>query len=103
MALDRDTVARTYWRRQLVLTIVAVAVGFAAYQLARLSIAREAEVDKVVLADGRIIRSASTLATMWPAALGIAAVLVVSGLLLVHAWRVAAFTFSNSSSHQGAN
>ena len=93
MVVDRDTIARQYWRRQLVLTIIATAVGVAAFQLARLSIAREAAVHKVVLADGRIIRSASTLATMWPAAVGIAAVLVVSGFLLVHAWRVAAFTF----------
>ena len=99
MAVDRDTIARTYWRRQLVLTIAAVTVGFGAFQLARLSIAREAEVHKVVLVDGRIIRSASTLATLWPAAVGIVAVLVVSGFLLVHAWRVAAFTFSS----RGAN
>jgi hypothetical protein len=89
---DRDTIARRYWRRQLVLTLAATAVGFAAFQLTRLSIRREAAVDVVVLADGRILRSASKAATLWPAALGIVAVLVVSGFLLVHAWRVAAFT-----------
>jgi hypothetical protein len=95
---DRDSIARRFWRRQLVLTLVATAVGFAAFQLTRLSIRREAAVETIVLADGRVLRSASKAATLWPALVGIVAVLVVFGLLLVHAWRVAAFTL-----RRGAN
>lgn len=84
---------RDHWRRQLVLTLVAVAVGIVSLRLMALSVARESDVYQVVMADGRRVRSASYLVTLWPAAAGLAAAFAVSATLIVHAYRVARFTF----------
>ena len=89
-ASDRE---REHWRRQLVLTIAGVAVGAGALGLMRLSVAWEQQVSVAVLRDGRQVRSASELSTMWPAALGMLALAILTIVLLVHAFRVAAFTF----------
>jgi uncharacterized membrane protein HdeD (DUF308 family) len=93
VAQDLGDAARGHWRRQLVLTVAAIATGLVAFQLVGMSVAREADVETFVLPDGRTLRSSSYLATMWPAAVGIVAVAVVGIVLLVHAYRVAAFTF----------
>ena len=85
--------ARLHWRRQLELTIAGVAVGLVAFGLVGMSIDREANDRRVVLADGRTIRDASYLTTLWPAALGLVALAVLTVVVLVHVVRVAAFTF----------
>ena len=82
-----------YWRKQLVLAVTTVVVGTVSLRLMALSIARESQVTKTVLADGRVIRDTSYLATLWPAAIGVVAVLGVTVVLAVHVVRVAAFTF----------
>jgi len=82
-----------HWRRQLVLTLVVVAVGIVSLRLMALSVARESDVYQVVMADGRRVRSASYLATLWPAALGLTAAFAVFPSLVVHVYRVARFTF----------
>lgn len=84
---------RDHWRRQLVLTLVAVGVGIVSLRLMALSVARESDVYQVIMADGRRVRSASYLVTLWPAAAGLAAAFAVSATLIVHAYRVARFTF----------
>ncbi len=84
---------RDHWRRQLLLTLVAVAVGIVSLRLMALSVARESGVYHVIMADGRRVRSASYLVTLWPAAAGLAAAFAVSASLVVHAYRVARFTF----------
>ena len=85
--------AEFYWRRQLILTFVGVAVGTAAIALMRLSISREASVAVAVLRDGSTVRSQSYLSTMWPAAIAIVALAILTIVLLVHVFRVAVFTF----------
>jgi hypothetical protein len=85
--------ARAHWRRQLALTIAGVAVGAAAFGLIRVSIARERSVAVATLLDGTRIRSASYLSTLWPAGLGMLGLAILIVVLLVHAYRVAAFTF----------
>ena len=88
-----EAIEREHWRRQLVLTIAGVAVGASALALLRLSLAWEQRVYVTVLRDGTEIRSASQVSTLWPAAVGILALAVLTIVLLVHACRVAAFTF----------
>ena len=85
--------ARLHWRRQLELTIAGVTVGLVAFGLVALSLRREADVHRITLVDGRTVRSVSYASTMWPAAIGLAALGVLAMVLLVHAWRVARFTF----------
>lgn len=85
--------AEFYWRRQLILTFAGVAVGTLAIALMRLSISREAAVAVAVLYDGSTVRSHSYLSTLWPAGLAILALAILTIVLLVHAFRVAAFTF----------
>ena len=85
--------ARIHWRRQLVLTIVGVAIGGVALVLMRVSVSREAQVAVAILRDGRQIRSASYVSTLWPAAIGMLGLAVLTVVLLVHVYRVAAFTF----------
>ena len=90
---EASATEREHWRRQLVLTIAGVAVGAGALGLVRLSVAWEQQVSVAVLRDGTQIRSASELSTMWPAALGMLALAILTIVLLVHAYRVATFTF----------
>lgn len=75
------------------LTLVAVGVGIVSLRLMAMSVARESDVYQVIMADGRRVRSASYLVTLWPAAAGLAAAFAVSATLIVHAYRVARFTF----------
>ena len=89
-ASDRE---REHWQRQLVLTLAGVAVGAAALGLMRVSVAWEQQVNVAVLRDGTQIRSASYLSTLWPAAIGMLALAILTIVLLVHAYRVATFTF----------
>ena len=93
IASPHEATERDHWRRQLVLAIAGVAVGAAALGLVRLSVAWEQQVSVAVLRDGTQIRSASAVSTMWPAALGMLALAVLTIVLLVHAYRVATFTF----------
>ena len=93
IASPREATERDHWRRQLVLTIAGVAVGAGALGLMRLSVAREQRVAVAILRDGTQIRSASFVSTMWPAALGMLALAILTIVLLVHAYRVATFTF----------
>ena len=93
MTAAAPDLARDHWRRQLVLSAAFVAVGTAALRLVALSVSREEDVRRVVLVDGRTVRSASHAATLWPAAVGIVALLGLAIVLLVHVFRVAAFTF----------
>ena len=93
MIASRDATAQDHWRRQLVLTLAAVAVGIGSLRLMALSVARERDVYQVLMADGRRVRSASYLFTLWPAALGLLAVIAMFVVLVVHAYRVASFTF----------
>ncbi len=88
-----DDPARLHWRHQLLLTFAFVGVGITALALLRLSVSREAHVETIRLIDGRTVRSASYLVTLWPAALGVFALSALALVLLVHAYRVAAFTF----------
>jgi hypothetical protein len=92
-ATDTAEVARAHWRRQLVLTIAGVTIGGVSLALMRVSISREAQVAVAILRDGTLIRSESYLSTLWPAALGMLGLAVLTVILLVHAYRVAAFTF----------
>ncbi|HUP87058.1 MAG TPA: hypothetical protein VM143_15505 [Acidimicrobiales bacterium] len=85
--------ARLHWRRQLTLAIAGTAVGAFAFALIRISVARERAVAVATLLDGTQIRSASYLSTLWPAALGMLGLAILIVVLLVHAYRVAAFTF----------
>ena len=89
---DAD-LARTHWRRQLLLVAASTGAGVVAIALMVLSITRESAVRILVLADGSTVRSASATTTLWPAALGIAVLLVVFAFVVVHMYRVAAFTF----------
>ena len=84
---------REHWRRQLVLTLAGVAVGAGALGLMRLSVAREQQVAVAILRDGTQVRSASYVSTLWPAAIGMLALAILTIVLLVHAYRVATFTF----------
>jgi hypothetical protein len=88
-----EALEREHWRRQLVLTLAGVAVGAGALGLMRLSVAWEKQVNVAVLRDGTQVRSASYLSTLWPAALGMLALAILTIVLLVHAYRVATFTF----------
>ena len=90
---DTSEVARGHWRRQLVLTIAGVTIGGVALALMRVSVSREAQVAVAILRDGTLVRSESYLSTLWPAALGMLGLVVLTVVLLVHAFRVAAFTF----------
>jgi hypothetical protein len=85
--------ARLHWRRQLELTIAGVAVGLVAFRLLALSVERESNVRRITLVDGRTIRDASYLTTLWPAAVGLVALALLTAVVLVHVFRVAAFTF----------
>jgi hypothetical protein len=85
--------ARLHWRRQLELTVAGVAVGLVAFRLLTISVQREANVRRITLVDGRTIRDASYLTTLWPAALGLVALAALTAVVLVHVFRVAAFTF----------
>lgn len=89
---------REHWRRQLVLTIAGVAVGAGALGLMRLSVAWEQGVSVATLDDGTRLRSASYVSTLWPAALGMLALAILTIVLLVHVFRVAAFTFRRGDS-----
>ena len=89
----REALEREHWRRQLVLTLAGVAVGAGALGLMRLSVAWEEQVSVAILRDGRTIRSASYASTLWPAAIGMLALAILTIVLLVHAYRVATFTF----------
>jgi hypothetical protein len=91
--------ARVHWRRQLTLTIAGTAVGATAFALMRLSVAREARVAVAILRDGTHVRSESYVSTLWPAALGMLALAILTIVLLVHACRVAAFTFRRGDHH----
>ena len=91
--------ARLHWRRQLTLTIAGTAVGAVAFLLIRISVARERDVAVATLLDGTRIRSASYLSTLWPAALGMLGLAILIVVLLVHAYRVAAFTFRRGDPH----
>ena len=93
--------ARDHWRRQLLLTIVTVVVGIGSLSLTALSVARERGVHYVTTVDGQRHRSVSYLVTMWPAAVAALAVLIVVCVLLVHAYRVALFTFRTDPSSRG--
>ncbi len=84
---------RDHWRRQLLLTLVAVAGGIVSLRLMALSVARERDVYLVIMADGSRVRSASYLVTLWPAAAALAAAFGVFASLVVHTYRVARFTF----------
>ena len=88
-----EALEREHWRRQLVLTIVGVAVGAGALGLMQLSLAWEKQVSVAILRDGTQIRSASYVSTLWPAALGMLGLAILTIVLLVHAYRVATFTF----------
>ncbi len=101
MRPGRDDAARVHWRRQLLLSILTVVVGSASLGLTALSVARERGVHYVVTADGRHHRSVSYVATLWPAAVAGLAVLMVVGVLLVHAYRVALFTFRTDPASRG--
>jgi hypothetical protein len=85
--------ARLHWRRQLELTIAGVAVGLVAFRLLALSVERESNARRITLVDGRTIRDASYLTTLWPAAVGLVALALLTAVVLVHVFRVAAFTF----------
>jgi hypothetical protein len=85
--------ARLHWRRQLELTLAGIAVGLLAFRLLTISIEREAHVRRVTLVDGRTLRDASYLTTLWPAALGLVALVALTAVVFVHVFRVAAFTF----------
>jgi hypothetical protein len=93
---------RELWRRQLVLAVVTTAVGVGAIKLMQLSIDREADVRRVVLANGTTLRSASYLATMWPAAIALVGVAIVIAVLVVHTIRVAAYTFRRGATDHGS-
>ena len=77
----------------LALMVAGVAVGVIAFRLVEVSIHREANVQRIVLADGRTLRDVSYLTTLWPAAVGLVALAVLTAVVLVHVVRVAAFTF----------
>ena len=70
-----------------------VAVGAGAIGLMYLSVAWERHVAVAFLRDGTQVRSASYLSTLWPAAVGMLALAILTIVLLVHAYRVATFTF----------
>ncbi|MGH2628861.1 MAG: hypothetical protein ACRDHY_19660, partial [Anaerolineales bacterium] len=65
------------------------------------SVARERQVQQVVTLDGRRVRSASYLVTLWPAALAALAVLAVFAALMIHAYRVAQYTFRTGHVSRG--
>lgn len=88
-----EAIEREHWHRQLLLTLAGVAVGVCALGLMYLSVEWEQHVAVAFLGDGTQLRSASYLSTMWPAAIGMLALTILSIVLLVHAYRVAAFTF----------
>ena len=91
--------ARLHWRRQLELTVAGIAVGLVAFRLLTISIHREANVRRVTLVDGRTIRDASYLTTLWPALVGLVALAALTAVVFVHVWRVAAFTFRSRGDH----
>ena len=73
-------VARQHWRRQIVLSIVAVNVILIAIALIAFS-----------FATGNPRRGIEPV--LWPAVVGLVAIAVVLGAVIVHTVRVAAFTF----------
>ena len=96
-----DALARGHWRNQLVLTAVAAVVVLTALSLviAAGAMGERAPVSGLRLAaDGRhieITRPAEHAyrVMIWPALVGVGAVGLVLGATLLHAARVAAFTF----------
>ena len=78
--MEPEDLARQHWRRQIILTVFAVNVILTATALIALS-----------FATGNSRRG--TEPVIWPAVVGLVAIAVVLGAVIVHTIRVAAFTF----------
>lgn len=90
---DAAAVARAYWKAQLVLALVVAVTVVLALALVALSASARPEIfpQYEQLEEG--IGVAKETAPIWPAVLGTAALGVTLVALVVHAARVAAFTF----------
>lgn len=95
---DRAALARSYWRRQLILSLVSCAAIVVCWALVTFTwstthIRAGSQFKRGPRGDVQLAHAVVPVSHMWPALLALVLTCTVLAIVVVHAARVAAFTF----------